>query len=119
MARLVEQAAARNYDGVVVTIADYNVLQKPMAQVTAKKIPLITINSGTQKQIEELGAIMHVGQPEYDAGKGAGEKAKAAGSQVLPVREPLRDQPRLVRPLPRLCRSDRRGLQDLHARLRR
>jgi simple sugar transport system substrate-binding protein len=79
MARLVEQAAARNYDGVVVTIADYNVLQKPVAQVTAKKIPLITINSGTQKQSEELGAIMHVGQPEYDAGKGAGERAKAAG----------------------------------------
>jgi simple sugar transport system substrate-binding protein len=79
MARLVEQAAARNYNGVIVTIADYNVLQKPVAQVIAKHIPLITINSGTQKQSEELGAIMHVGQPEYDAGKGAGEKAKAAG----------------------------------------
>jgi simple sugar transport system substrate-binding protein len=79
MARLVEQAAARNYDGVIVTIADYNVLQKPVGQVTAKKIPLITINSGTQKESEQLGAVMHVGQPEYDAGKGAGEKAKAAG----------------------------------------
>jgi simple sugar transport system substrate-binding protein len=79
MARLVEQAAARNYNGVIVTIADFNVLQKPIAQVVAKHIPVITINSGTQKQSEELGAIMHVGQPEYDAGKGAGEKAKAAG----------------------------------------
>src|SRR5215471_19319518 len=77
MARLVEQAAARNYDGVIVSIADYNVLQKPIAQVVAKKIPLITINSGTQKESEQLGALMHVGQPEYDAGKGAGEKAKA------------------------------------------
>lgn len=79
MARLVEQAAARNYDGVIASIADYSVLEKPMKQVVAKKIPLITINSGTQKQSEDLGAIMHVGQPEYDAGKGAGEKAKAAG----------------------------------------
>jgi len=79
MARLAEQAAARGYDGVIVSIADFNVLQKPLAQVTAKKIPLITINSGTQKESEQLGAIMHVGQPEYDAGKGAGEKAKAAG----------------------------------------
>jgi simple sugar transport system substrate-binding protein len=79
MARLVEQAAARNYDGVIVTIADYNVLQKPVAQVIAKKIPVITINSGTQKESEQLGAIMHVGQPEYDAGKGAGEKAKSSG----------------------------------------
>src|SRR5262249_3292562 len=65
MARLVEQAAARNYDGVIVSIADYNVLQKPIAQVVAKKIPLITINSGTQKESEQLGALMHVGQPEY------------------------------------------------------
>jgi len=79
MARLIEQAAARNYDGVIASIADYSVLEKPMKQVVAKKIPLVTINSGTLKQSEDLGAIMHVGQPEYDAGKGAGEKAKAAG----------------------------------------
>src|SRR5215813_6366493 len=79
MARLIEQAAAAGYDGVIVTIADYNVLQGAIGKVTAKKIPLITINSGTVEQSEKLGAIMHVGQPEYDAGKGAGEKAKAAG----------------------------------------
>jgi simple sugar transport system substrate-binding protein len=47
--------------------------------VIAKKIPLITINSGTTAQSEQLGAIMHVGQPEYDAGKAAGQRAKAAG----------------------------------------
>ncbi|WP_395826746.1 sugar ABC transporter substrate-binding protein [Collimonas sp.] len=79
MSRLIEQAAARHYDGVIVSIADFSVLKKAMENVTAKKIPLATINSGTQKQSEELGAIMHVGQPEYDAGHGAGEKAKAAG----------------------------------------
>src|SRR5256885_9435764 len=32
-----------------------------------------------KKQSEKLGAVMHVGQPEYAAGKGAGERAKAAG----------------------------------------
>jgi simple sugar transport system substrate-binding protein len=79
MARLVEQAAARNYSGVIASIADFDVLKKPMTQVVAKKIPLITINSGTTAQSEQLGAIMHVGQPEYDAGKAAGERAKAAG----------------------------------------
>ncbi len=79
MARLIEQAAARNYDGVIASIADFDVLKKPVAQVVAKKIPLITINSGTTAQSEQLGAIMHVGQPEYDAGKAAGERAKAAG----------------------------------------
>jgi len=79
MARLIEQAAAAGYDGVIVTIADYNVLQGAIGKVTAKKIPLITINSGTVEESEKLGAIMHVGQPEYAAGKGAGERAKAAG----------------------------------------
>jgi len=79
MARIIEQAAAHNYDGVITSIADYDVLKGPVAKVTAKKIPVITINSGTTEQSEKLGAIMHVGQPEYDAGKGAGERAKAAG----------------------------------------
>jgi simple sugar transport system substrate-binding protein len=79
MARLIEQAAARNYDGVAVTIADFDVLKGSIAKVTEKHIPLVTINSGTAEQSAQLGAIMHIGQPEYDAGKAAGEKAKAAG----------------------------------------
>lgn len=79
MARLIEQAAARNYDGVAFDIADFDVLSKPAARVTAKGIPLVTINSGTAEQSAKLGAIMHIGQPEYDAGKAAGERAKAAG----------------------------------------
>ncbi|HEX6705772.1 MAG TPA: sugar ABC transporter substrate-binding protein [Albitalea sp.] len=79
MARLIEQAAASNYDGVITTIADYQVLQGAIGKVTAKKIPVITINSGTTEQSEKLGAVMHVGQPEFEAGKGAGERAKAKG----------------------------------------
>jgi len=79
MARLIEQAAARNYDGVIATIADYDVLKGSIKKVTDKHIPLVTINSGTEQQSKELGAIMHIGQPEYAAGHAAGLKAKAAG----------------------------------------
>jgi simple sugar transport system substrate-binding protein len=79
MSRLIEQAAAANYDGVITTIADFNVLQGALKKVTDKKIPLITINSGTAAQSDKLGAIMHVGQAEYEAGRGAGERAKAEG----------------------------------------
>src|SRR5271168_2040973 len=79
MARLIEQAAARHYDGVIVTIADYDVLKSAIKKVTEKHIPLVTINSGTEKESKALGAIMHIGQPEYGAGYAAGEKAKAAG----------------------------------------
>jgi simple sugar transport system substrate-binding protein len=79
MARLIEQAAARNYQGVITTIADYDVLKSSIKKVTDKHIPLVTINSGTEQQSKELGAIMHIGQPEYAAGHAAGLKAKAAG----------------------------------------
>ncbi|KAF1028698.1 MAG: hypothetical protein GAK40_00817 [Burkholderia plantarii] len=79
MARLIEQSAARDYSGVITTIADYDVLKNSLGKVTAKKIPLVTMNSGTEEQSAQLGAIMHVGQPEYVAGQAAGEKAKAAG----------------------------------------
>lgn len=79
MARLLEQAAARNYDGVAFDIADPDVLTKPAMRVAAKRIPIVTINSGTAQESAKLGGIMHIGQPEYDAGKAAGERAKAAG----------------------------------------
>jgi simple sugar transport system substrate-binding protein len=36
------------------------------------------MNSGSGVS-KELGAIMHVGQPEYDAGKGGGERSKGLG----------------------------------------
>ena len=81
MARIVEQASATNPDGIIVTIADFNVLQGPVKDAVDKGIPVITINSGTQEQSEELGALMHVGQPEYDAGFGAGKRAAAAGAK--------------------------------------
>ena len=79
MARLVEQAGAKNYDGVIVTIADYDVLKGPIKKLINKGIPVITMNSGTGVQSQELGAMTHVGQPEYFAGKQAGERAKKAG----------------------------------------
>ncbi|WP_372426033.1 sugar ABC transporter substrate-binding protein [Salinarimonas chemoclinalis] len=79
MARIVEQAAASGPDGIIVTIADFDVLQGPIQDAVDRGIPVITINSGTQDQSEALGALMHVGQPEYDAGFAAGERAAAEG----------------------------------------
>jgi len=79
MARIIEQASASNPTGIITTIADYNVLESSVKGAIAKGIPVITVNSGTAEQSKKLGALMHIGQPEYDAGKGAGERAKAAG----------------------------------------
>jgi len=80
MARIVDQATASNPNGIIVTIADYDVLKEPIGRAVKKGIPVITINSGTREQSKQLGALMHVGQAEYDAGYGAGLRAKTAGA---------------------------------------
>lgn len=79
MARIIEQATASNPTGIISTIADYGVLEGALKGAIAKGIPVMTVNSGTAEQSKQLGALMHIGQPEYDAGKGAGERAKEAG----------------------------------------
>jgi simple sugar transport system substrate-binding protein len=79
MARIVEQAVASNPDGLILTIADFDVLSGPVNKAIKKGIPVITINSGTHEQSEKLGALLHVGQPEYAVGNGAGKRAKAEG----------------------------------------
>lgn len=79
MARIIEQAAASSPNGIITSIADINALEGPISDAVAKGIPVITVNSGTVEQSKQLGAMLHIGQPEYDAGKGAGERAKEAG----------------------------------------
>ena len=79
MARIIEQAAASNPAGIISTIADFNVLKGPLTKAIEQGIPVITVNSGTIEQSKEIGALLHVGQPEKDAGFAAGERAKAAG----------------------------------------
>ncbi|ALS34825.1 simple sugar transport system substrate-binding protein [Pseudoalteromonas translucida KMM 520] len=79
MARIVEQSIATNPDGIIVSIADFDVLSGPLEKATRKGIPIITINSGTAEQSLKLNALMHIGQPEYEAGFGAGKKAQKAG----------------------------------------
>jgi simple sugar transport system substrate-binding protein len=83
MARIVEQAVASGPDGIIVTIADFNILQDPINNAVDAGIPVVTVNSGTIAQSQELGALMHVGQPEYEAGFGAGERARAEGVETF------------------------------------
>jgi len=79
MARIVQQSSAAGVDGIIVTIADYAVLEGPIRDAIAKGIPVVTVNSGTLEESRKLGALTHVGQPEYEAGLGAGRRAKADG----------------------------------------
>jgi simple sugar transport system substrate-binding protein len=79
MARIIEQAAATQPDGIITTLADFDVLSGPIRSAVDQGIDVIIMNSGTVEQAREVGALMFVGQPEYDAGFAAGLRAKGDG----------------------------------------
>ena len=79
MARIIEQATASQPDGIITTLADFDVLSGPIRDATAQGIDVVIMNTGTAEQAREVGALMYVGQPEYDAGLAAGERAKGDG----------------------------------------
>ena len=78
MAKLIEAAAASQADGIVVSLPDAAALGPAIKAAVDAGIPVVTMNSGLESS-KELGALMHVGQPEYDAGEAAGGRAKAEG----------------------------------------
>lgn len=79
MARIIEQAAASNPDGIITTLFDFDVLSGPIRAAVDQGIDVIIMNSGTPAQAREVGALMYVGQPEYDAGFAAGQRASGDG----------------------------------------
>ncbi|WP_424971602.1 sugar ABC transporter substrate-binding protein [Dinoroseobacter sp. S76] len=79
MARIIEQAAASSPDGIITTLADFDVLKGPISNAVDQGIDVIIMNTGTPDQAREIGALMYVGQPEYDAGFAAGVRAKGEG----------------------------------------
>lgn len=79
MARIIDQAAASGPNGIITTLADYDVLKGPITAAVDSGIDVIIMNTGTPDQAREIGALMYVGQPEYDAGLAAGQRAKGDG----------------------------------------
>jgi simple sugar transport system substrate-binding protein len=78
MAQLIDAAVASVPDGLVVSVPDADALSSSIEAAVAAGIPLITINSGSDVS-QELGALTHVGQTEYEAGFGAGERMAEEG----------------------------------------
>ena len=79
MAKLIVAATATQPDGMVVSLPDPDALGPAIQDAVAAGIPVITMNSGLESS-KEVGALMHVGQPEYLAGQSAGARAKAEGA---------------------------------------
>ncbi|BFM49197.1 sugar ABC transporter substrate-binding protein [Marinomonas sp. THO17] len=80
MAQLIDAAVNQEPDGLVVSIPDADALGPSIRRAVNAGIPVISINAGSDVS-KALGALLHVGQEEYDAGKAAGEKLKAMGGK--------------------------------------
>lgn len=78
MAKLIDAAVAQKPDGLVVTIPDADALGPSIKRAVAAGIPVVSMNSGSDVY-KSLGVSVHVGQTEYEAGLGGGERMKAAG----------------------------------------
>jgi len=79
MASSIQAAAATSPDGMVISLPDPDSLGPAIKAAVASGVPVITMNSGLESSAS-LGALMHVGQPEYLAGQSAGARAKAEGA---------------------------------------
>lgn len=81
MGQLIDAAVNQNPAGLIVSIPDGAALAGPIKKAVAAGIPVISMNSGSDVS-KGLGALLHVGQDEYDAGKAAGAKLKEMGGKV-------------------------------------
>ncbi len=78
MSQLIDAAVASEPDGLAVSVPDADALQESIQQANEAGIPMVTLNSGVD-DYEELGALTHVGQTEFIAGEGAGERLANEG----------------------------------------
>ena len=85
MSQLIDAAVNQEPDGIVVSIPDGDALGPSIERAVAAGIPVISMNSGSDVA-KQLGALLHVGQDEFDAGFAAGEElASMGGSKAICV----------------------------------
>lgn len=78
MSRLIDAEVARRPDGLIVSVPDPSALARSLRAAGDAGIPVLTINAGGA-EARKMGALLHVGQSEYDAGKAGGERLASAG----------------------------------------
>lgn len=79
MQKLLDAAIASKPDGLVVSIPDEGALASSVENAVKSGIPVIVIDAGGSELSRKLGALLFMGQSEYDAGVAAGERVKALG----------------------------------------
>ncbi|MCA9860464.1 MAG: sugar ABC transporter substrate-binding protein [Thermomicrobiales bacterium] len=78
MSQLIDAAVATSPNGLIVSIPDADALSASISAAVEAGIPVISMNSGSDVAAE-LGILTHVGQTEYEAGFGGGQRMAEAG----------------------------------------
>jgi simple sugar transport system substrate-binding protein len=78
----IEAAIAAGSDGIAASLPSPDQLIPPLQAAVAAGIPVYTINSGVN-DYQTIGATTHVGQTEFIAGQGAGERFNEAGATKI------------------------------------
>ena len=78
MAQLIDTVVASAPDGLIISLPDADALGPSVEAAIAAGIPVISMNSGSDTY-KALGILAHVGQTEYEAGLGGGERMAASG----------------------------------------
>jgi simple sugar transport system substrate-binding protein len=78
MVSLIDAAVAKKPTGLVVSIPNPEALGPAIEKAIAAGIPVVSMNSGSDV-FRDLGILAHVGQTEFEAGLGAGQRFKEAG----------------------------------------
>ena len=81
MAQTLEAAVGTRPDAIAVALPDADALGPGIELAVDAGIPVVTWNAGILN-FQELGALMHVGQEEFDAGFGAGVGLREAGGTI-------------------------------------
>lgn len=76
--RNLDSAIATQPDGIALTVVDPDALGDTVRKAVDQGIPVVVLNTG-QADWEELGALAYVGQTEFEAGVGAGERMADEG----------------------------------------
>src|ERR671921_329431 len=78
MSQLIDAAVASHPDGMAISIPDADALGDSIKAGVDAGIPMVSLDSGSDVAAE-LGMLTHVGQTEYEAGVGAGQRMGEAG----------------------------------------
>ena len=82
MAELISSATNQRPAGIIVSIPDSSALSEAIRNAVRDGIPLVSINSGSDAAAD-LGAMIHVGQDEYETGRQLGERLRSDGARRI------------------------------------